>query len=171
MKFVTTARGAFVIGIAAIGVKFLLEVSLKSIQHDLMPVVLSIGLALVFFVVLILLHMNRHRFKGRKTLEIGRRALLLTGPDIVPFALAWRMIRAADLDLSGPQQWRFSLKTGGEFLLREEIFSRTVEKDLRSTGTKAQGTKDPRADGASGAGFRIPGISEIRGRQVASMTS
>ena len=45
-------------------------------------------------------------------------------------ALAWRMIREADLEQGSPAQWRFHLKNGGVALLQEDKFSREQWKKI-----------------------------------------
>jgi hypothetical protein len=130
VKFVTRARGAVVLGAVLIGVHALLTLSRHSLERDWMPTAVSVGLLVFACLLFVLVNVYRGRVKGQETLEIGRRGLMITEPNTVPYALAWRMIRSADLQQSVPQQWRFLLKTGGEVLLLEEAFSREQWKKI-----------------------------------------
>ncbi|MBI3855309.1 MAG: hypothetical protein HY293_06425 [Planctomycetes bacterium] len=131
MKFSTSARSAAVgIAVTIVAVHVALKFSAETLQHGWLPTAVSIGLLFVSLLAFTLLHLVRHRYQERETLEIGRRGFMITQPDTLPFALAWRMIKTADLEQKECWQWRFSLKTGGEVRLMEDAFPREQWKKI-----------------------------------------
>jgi len=125
MKF-TTKGGGLALGAAVLYavVHVGFKLSMESLQHSWAPTALSVGLLVVALTLAAAVHLMRQRVAGRETLEIGRRGLLVTAPDAVPLAVAWRAIRSADLEQKECWQWRFALKTGGSVVLREDAFHR-----------------------------------------------
>jgi hypothetical protein len=130
MKYVTPARGALFALLAMVLVHLLLKASEVNLSQGWLSTALSVGLVLVSCGLYAVVHFLRHRIKGRETLEIGRRGFMITQPNAVPFALAWRMIRTADLESGTPAQWRFCLKNGDLVLLREATFTREQWKKI-----------------------------------------
>jgi hypothetical protein len=101
-----------------------LKLSMESLRHDWAPTLLSVGLLVVALALAVLVHVLRRRQASKETIEIGRRGLLVTAPETVPLAVAWRAIKSADLEQRECWQWRFELKTGGAVFLREDAFDR-----------------------------------------------
>jgi hypothetical protein len=130
VKFVTPARGALFALLAVVLVHLLLKICEVNLSQGWLSPVLSIGLLLFSCGLYAAVHLLRHRIRGRQTLEIGRRGFMITQPDTVPFALAWRMIRTADLEGGTPAQWRFGLKNGNIVTLREATFTREQWKKI-----------------------------------------
>ena len=131
MKFTTKGGGialggALLFALVHVGLKL----STESLQHSWAPTALSVGLVGVALVLSVVVHMLRQRQAGRETIEVGRRGFLVTQPDTVPLAVAWRAIASADFEQKERWQWRFTLKTGGAVLLREEAFSPEQWKKL-----------------------------------------
>jgi len=131
MKF-TTKSGGIAIGGAVLFalVHVGLKLSTESLQHGWAPTALSIGLIVVALILSGLVHVMRQRQAGRETIEIGRRGFLVTQPDTVPIAVAWRAMKSADLEQKECWQWRFALKTGGDVTLREDAFTGEQWKKL-----------------------------------------
>jgi hypothetical protein len=125
VKFVRRSRGL----VLTLLLVLLAEVGLSVAKHSLELKELSPAVTAAMFVLglvgYLVLKTILHRARKPETLEIGRRGLLITQPEAVPFALAWRMIREADLvNGRSQQQWRFALKNGGQTVLTEGDFSR-----------------------------------------------
>jgi len=131
MKF-TTKGGGIALGAALVYavVHIGLKLSMDSLQHSWAPTALSVGLLVVALALAALVHVLRQRQAGRETIDIGRRGFLVTQPDTVPLAVAWRAMKSADLEQKECWQWRFALKTGGEVTLREDAFTREQWKKL-----------------------------------------
>lgn len=124
MKFVRRSRGLFITLILLVCAEAGLFAVHQSLQFKGFSTAVSIVMTVVGIVVYLVLKLILHQMRKPETLEIGRRGLLITKPEAVPWALAWRMIREATFDPGTPQQWRFALKTGGEATLLEGDFSR-----------------------------------------------
>jgi hypothetical protein len=131
VKFTTKGGGIAIAGAIVYAVVHVgLKVSMESLQQHWAPTLLSVGLLVLALALFVLVHFLRQRHAGRETIEIGRRGLLVTQPETAPIAVAWRAIRSADLEQKDRWQWRLTLKTGGEVLLREEAFAREHWKKL-----------------------------------------
>jgi hypothetical protein len=124
VKFVRRSRGLFITLVLLIGAEAGLIAAHQSLQFQGFSTGVSIATALVGICVFVLLKRVLLQSRKPETLEICRRGLLITQPETVPFALAWRMIREASFEPGTPQQWRFRLKSGGETILQEGDFSR-----------------------------------------------
>lgn len=132
MKFATRFRGAAV-GVVLAGI--LGHILLKAGQHSVAfewtsSTLLAAGIFFLALLAYVGLHLFAVRARGRETLEIGRRGFTITEPHSIPFALAWRMIREADLVQEDCWRWRFRLKNGNEVSLIESAFTREVWKKL-----------------------------------------
>jgi hypothetical protein len=131
LKFTTKGGGIAIAGaLVYAAVHVGLKLSMESLQRDWTPTLLSVGLILVALVLAVIVHLLRQRQTSKETIDIGRRGFLVTQPDAVPFAVAWRAIRSADLEQKDCWQWRFALKTGGDVMLREDAFTREQWKKL-----------------------------------------
>lgn len=124
VKIVRRAQGAILLVVATVVIHLVFSFSHFSFQHDLMPTAASVTVLILALCLMAWITIRQERTKRTETLEVSRRALVILVKGKPPFALAWKMIREAELEPSPPQYWRFVKKTGDSVFLREENCSR-----------------------------------------------
>ena len=130
VKFSTSARSGLLLLLAGVGAHSVISLSEHSMRQNWVSTGLSIGLFLLGCGLFCAVHFLKVRTRGKQTLEIGRRGWMVTGKNQVPVALAWRMIRSAELVPGAPAHWVFELKNGSSMMLFESEFTREQWKTI-----------------------------------------